>query len=155
MSHSVIVDGNSKATLYTAYGESGSITVTVVTVDGGRPGRVKAWCAGFHNFDYGVIDGEKTIHFTLYINLRVGFSFDGPVRVTASHENVTAVHDIPTGPIRRITNVDEEGEAPKVDQSSLARCALQCHYATALEDVVDEAKRKGDFWIAAEPPSGT
>jgi len=90
----VMVDGNNKATVYTAYGLSGTVCVEIKK-DDGTPGTVNFWHAGAVNVQFGYQTGNACFDFVLHINLRTGYSTSGPVtvKVVSESTNPEAGHE--------------------------------------------------------------
>ena len=88
----VHVHGDSKATLYTAGGVSGEVCFRGVRPDG-RPAKYKWWYmnAAGRNSGQMIAVGSVCHRFTFSTRVRVGFSFDGPIRVEIISENVHPV----------------------------------------------------------------
>ncbi|WP_141202198.1 hypothetical protein [Oceanimonas doudoroffii] len=84
--NSVKVDANTKATVYTAYGLSGTVCVEIRKEDG-SPGTADFWHAGFVNVQFGYQTGSACFDFLLHLKLRTGFSKSGPVTVKVVSEN--------------------------------------------------------------------
>lgn len=82
----VKIDANTKATVYTAYGLSGTVCVEIRKEDG-SPGTADFWHAGFVNVQFGYQTGSACFDFMLHLKLRTGFSKSGPVIVKVVSEN--------------------------------------------------------------------